>query len=386
MKNCKNGFKFAAIGAIAMTGLLSLGSAAAAAPVDPVAPRVLIVVSSEGRDQGKTRPGFEMDEFAQTWLLLRANGIEIDVASPAGGAVEADRYDPKTDYNARLLADAQAQSQLRQTLATASVRAADYRAVLVMGGKGAMFDLPKDVALQRLIAAVDAQGGTIAAVCHGPAALAEVRRADGQALVAGRRLTGFTNEEEAAFGKKWAKQFPWLLEDRLKGLGARWEEASMMLPKVVVDGRLITGQNPFSTTAMTEAVLRSLGREPLARAAFQEEATLTLARRWLDAEPAEQSRIEALLATDAKLYKIELLAMLGLYQFKQAADDANRRQGLSLMRLAAPYFPHRQLRLAIAEAQQSLGNTAAARRALQALLQEQPDYAEARLALAALPG
>lgn len=330
---------------------LITGAAAPTYAAEPPAPKVLLVVSSEGRDQGKTRPGFEMDEFAQAWLLLRAHGLDVDVASPAGGPVEADRYDASADYNARLLADALAQSKLRATLATASIRAADYRAVFVMGGKGAMFDLPKDPALQRMIAAVDAQGGVIAAVCHGPAALAEVRRADGQLLVAGRRVTGFTNEEEAAFGKRWSAQYPWLIEDRLKAGGARWEEASLMLPKVVVDGRLITGQNPFSTAATTEAVLRALGREPQARTPFREEATMALAQRWLDGEHAD---VQARLAADAAAYKMELIAMLGVYQYKNAADDANRRQGLALMRLAEPHYKHERLAEAIAQARQAL--------------------------------
>lgn len=337
-----------------VTALLAAASlipswATTVAPSAP--PKVLIVVSSEGRDQGKTRPGFEMDEFAQAWLLLRANGLSVEVASPKGGAVEADRYDPADDYNARLAADPQAQAALRQTRATADLKASDFRAVMVMGGKGAMFDLPKDPGLQALLRDIDAQGGVIAAVCHGPAALAEVKRADGQALVAGRRLTGFSNEEEAAFGKKWAAQFPWLLEDKLKAQGARWEEASLMMPKVVVDGRLITGQNPFSTTAMTEAVLRALGTEPLARQPFRDEATMNLAQRWLD---GEQATVQALLAADAKAYKMDLVAMLGVYQFKSAGDDATRRQALSLMRLAEPHFKHERLTLSIQEAKQSL--------------------------------
>lgn len=316
--------------------------------------KVLIVVSSEGRDQGKTRPGFEMDEFAQAWLLLRANGLEVDVASPAGGPVEADRYDPAADYNARLLAEPQAQQRLQQTLATAGLKARDYRAVLVMGGKGAMFDLPKDPGLQQLLSEMDGQGGVIAAVCHGPAAFAEVKRADGQALVAGRRLTGFSNEEEAAFGKKWSTQYPWLLEDRLKAQGARWEEASLMMPKVVVDGRLITGQNPFSTAAMTEAVLRALGTEPAARLPFKDEASMRLAQAWLEGEYAA---VQAQLTADAKAYKMDLVAMLGVYQFKHASDDATRRQALSLMRLAEPHFKHERLALTINEAKLALATT-----------------------------
>jgi len=311
---------------------------------------VLIVVSSEGRDQGKTRPGFEMDEFSQSWLMLRANGLTVEVASPAGGPVEADRYNPKHDYNARLAADPEAQAALRQTRATAGLKAADYSAVLIMGGKGAMFDLPKDPGLQQLLREVDARGAVIAAVCHGPAALAEVRRADGKPLVEGRRLTGFSNEEEQAFGKKWAAQFPWLIEDKLKAQGARWEEASLMMPKVVVDGHLITGQNPYSTSAMTEAVLRALGREPVARQPYKDEATMALAQRWLEGDESVKTQ----LAASPQAYHTELLAALGIYQFKQATDDATRRQALALMRLAEPHFKHEMLGQQMAEARRAL--------------------------------
>lgn len=333
-----------------LAACLLAGAASSPGLAAEPASKVLIVVSSEGRDQGKTRPGFEMDEFAQAWLLLRANGLDVDVASPAGGPVEADRYNPKHDYNARLAADPEALAALRQTRATAGLKAGDYRAVLVMGGKGAMFDLPKDPGLQTLLREMDRKGAVIAAVCHGPAALAEVRRADGKPLVEGRRLTGFSNEEEQAFGKQWAAQFSWLLEDKLKAQGARWEEASLMMPKVVVDGQLITGQNPYSTTAMTEAVLRALGREPVARQPYKDEATMALAQQWLEGSES----VKAQLAATPEAYHTELLAALGVYQFKQASDDATRRQALSLMRLAEPHFKHEMLGKTMAEARRSL--------------------------------
>lgn len=333
-----------------LAACLLAGAASSPGLAAEPASKVLIVVSSEGRDQGKTRPGFEMDEFAQAWLLLRANGLDVDVASPAGGPVEADRYNPKHDYNARLAADPEALAALRQTRATAGLKAGDYRAVLVMGGKGAMFDLPKDPGLQTLLREMDRKGAVIAAVCHGPAALAEVRRADGKPLVEGRRLTGFSNEEEQAFGKQWAAQFSWLLEDKLKAQGARWEEASLMMPKVVVDGQLITGQNPYSTTAMTEAVLRALGREPVARQHYKDEATMALAQQWLEGSES----VKAQLAATPEAYHTELLAALGVYQFKQASDDATRRQALSLMRLAEPHFKHEMLGKTMAEARRSL--------------------------------
>ena len=220
------------------------------------ADRILIVVSGEGRDQGKTRPGYEFDELSQAWLIFQANGFAIDVASPQGGAVEADRYDPQQPFNAALLADTEATRMLAATRRTDQVKAEDYAAIYVVGGKGAMFDLPRDTALTTLLGDAYERGVVIGAVCHGPAALADVRLRDGTPLVQGKALTGFTNEEEAVFGKRWVKEFPWLLEDRMRARGAQWQEAPLMMAKVVVDGRLVTGQNPYSTPGVADAVAR----------------------------------------------------------------------------------------------------------------------------------
>lgn len=124
-----------------------------------------------------------------------------------------------------------------------------------------------------------------------------------------------------------------------------------MMPKVVVDGRLITGQNPYSTTAMTEAVLRVLGRDPVARQPYADEATMALALRWLD---GEQAAAQAQLAANAQAYQPELIAALGVYQLQQARDDAGRRQALSLMRLAEPHVKQELLGQAMQQARQAL--------------------------------
>ena len=243
-----------------VAGFLMASLVHATTPVVPIVPnKVLLVVSSEGRDGGKTRPGFEMGELAQAYSVLRANGLVVDIASPTGGAVVADRFNQQADHIKPFLADMDAQRLLQNTRRIQDVRAGEHRAIMVIGGKGPMFDLPKDTALQKLLAQHYEGGGVLAAVCHGPAALANVTLADGTALVKGRRMTGFTNEEEASFGEKWTKEFPWLLETRMRESGALWEEAALMMPKLVVDGRLITGQNPFSTAQTAEAVVRSLG-------------------------------------------------------------------------------------------------------------------------------
>jgi putative intracellular protease/amidase len=337
--------------------------------------RALIVVSSEGRDAGKTRPGFEMDEFAQAWLILRANGVEIDVASPAGGAVQADKFNPEEAFNAALVADTDAMRQLGATLRTDALRAEDYAAVLVMGGKGAMFDLADDVALRALLGRIYAQGGVVSAVCHGPAALVDVALPDGTSLVAGRALTGFSLEEEALFGKKWATAFRFQLETAMRAQGAFWQEAPLMMPKVVVDGRLITGQNPYSTAAMTDAVLRAMGRSPVARTPWRDEVTMTLAEQAIhgDFEAARRQ-----LAAEPTRYHVELLGMLGYYQLQAAANDAAVRDALTLMQLAAPRMQQPELALGMAEAQWRLGQVGAARTAVEALLAKHPDLKQAR--------
>ena len=356
------------------------------AAVAHAAPKVLLVVSSEGRDAGKTRPGFELDEFAKAWLTLRANGLEVEVASPAGGAPEPDRYNPADDHIQRFKADAQATGALLRTRRTQDVAVGEHAAVFVIGGKGAMFDLPRDAALQRLLSAHFEAGGVLAAVCHGPAALVPLKRADGTPLVAGRRLTGFTDEEEATFGKRWAKEFPYLLESKLRELGAAWQEAPLMMPKLVVDGRLITGQNPFSTVQVAEAVVRALGGTPVAMQAFREEASLALVERWL---AGERAPVQAALRDGAAHYKPDLIAMLGYYQFKAATDADQRRRALSIMELGEPHMPHPRLRVAMAEAHIALGNPSAARELLSTVLAgkaDKDDLDQATKLLQGLPG
>lgn len=359
--------------ALALLGLMLVAATTPAQAADP--DTVLIVVSGEGRDRGKTRPGFEMDEFAQAWLIFRANGLEVEVASPRGGAVEADGYDAEEPFNARVLADADAVRMLADTRATAALRAEDYEAVYLVGGKGAMFDLPADAALRALLAQVHEGGGVVAAVCHGPAALAQVRLADGRSLVEGRALTGFTDEEEAIFGKRWAPEFPFALEAEMRERGARWSEAPLMMPHLVVDDRLITGQNPYSTTAVAEAIVRALGREPVAREPWRDERTMTLVQRLL-AGDADAAR--AALAADLASYHVPLIGLLGYYQLQAAKDEAAVRDALAVMELAAPHMGEPQLRVGIADAHARLGDTVRAKTLLAQVLDTHPTLAEAQ--------
>ena len=345
--------------------------------------KVLIVVSGEGRDGGKTRPGYEFDELSQAWLIFEANGLDVEVASPQGGPVEADRYDATEPFNAALLADAAAMRKLARTRATRDLDAGDYAAVYVVGGKGAMFDLPRDAALQRLIAEAWSNGAVVAAVCHGPAALAGVTLEDGTPLVAGRALTGFSNEEEAVFGKKWAKEFPWLIEDAMRERGAHWREAPLMMPKLVVDGRLVTGQNPYSTAAVAEAIVRALGRTPVAREPWRDERTMALIERLLGSDAGGAA---AALAGDPERYHVELIGLLGYYQSMAAGNDDALRDALRVMELALPHMAHAELKLGAAEAYLKLGQHPQARALVLQALEAQPDLEQARAMLKRIDG
>lgn len=365
------------------TGVLALAVSTSALAAGTVTPdRILIVVSGEGRDQGKTRPGYEMDELSQAWAIFRDNGFDVHIASPQGGAVEADKYDPAHPANARLLADAAAMRELAATRATAALKAEDYAGVFVVGGKGAMFDLPKDKALVSLIGRIHDRGGVVSAVCHGPAALVDVRTADGKLLVANRTVNGFSNEEEAIFGKKWAKEYAFRIEDAMRERGARWEEAPLMLPHVAIDGRLITGQNPYSTTGVAEAVVRATGRTPVARTPDRDERSMVLVQRLLRGDAAGARKALAATPTD---FHVELIAMLGYYQAKAATDDAGLRDALSVMQFARAHYAAPQLDLGMAETHLRLKEHDQARRLVEGVLADKPDQAEAKALLAKIP-
>jgi len=331
------------------TFVLSLGVVAATPVIAAPEPkgRVLIVVSGNGADAGKTRPGFEMDELSQAYAVFADNGLAIDIASPIGGKVEADRYDPAKPYNKRFLADAPAAAKLGLTRSMADVRNEKYDAIFIIGGKGAMFDLPVNADLKALLASTYTANGVIGAVCHGPAAFINVPLADGKKLATGRRMTGFSNAEETLFGKRWAAQFPVLLEDGLRGAGASFSAAPMMLSHVVTDGRLVTGQNPYSTTQAAEAVVRATGRTPKARALWPDERSIALIEAVIDGR-ADEARLG--LAAAPGTYDVPLIAMWGFYRAKTAGDDRpGLAKAIEVMEIAAPHYPEPQLATAISE-------------------------------------
>jgi putative intracellular protease/amidase len=314
--------------------------------------RVLLVVSGYGLDDGKTRPGFEMDELTQAYAVFADNGLQVDIASPAGGAVVADRFNRNKPYNNRFLTDLAASAKLTSTRSLASVGKEQYAAIFIIGGKGSMFDLPINTDLKTLLATTYEAGGVIGAVCHGPAVLMNVPLKGGASLLEGRSVTGFSNEEETQFGKGWLPSFPVLLENGLRGSGAKYSEAPIMLNHVVTDGRLVTGQNPASTAAAAEAVLKAMGLTPASRQPWADERSMALLSQTLTGDAA---KARAAFNADPKLYDVPLIAMWGFFRAKSAGSDhAALTHAVEMMELALPHFSRPELVSGIAEARSKL--------------------------------
>lgn len=220
--------------------------------------KVLIVLTSHDRlgDTGK-KTGFWLEELAAPYYVLKDAGAEITLASPKGGQPPLDPKSDEpmfqTDVTRRFSADESAKAQLAQTVRLDSVDQKDFDLVFYPGGHGPMWDLAEDPNSIRLIESVIAAGKPIALVCHAPGVLHRVTNPDGTPFVKGRYVTGFTNSEETAVGLE--KVVPFLLEDRLISLGAVFSKVKDWGVHTVVDGQLITGQNPASSAEAAEALV-----------------------------------------------------------------------------------------------------------------------------------
>jgi putative intracellular protease/amidase len=226
--------------------------------------KILMVLTSHDRlgDTGK-KTGFWLEEFAAPYYVLKDAGHEITLASPKGGQPpvdpKSDEPASQTDATRRFRSDQEAQAQLASTERLDSVRSSDFDGVFYPGGHGPLWDLAEDPQSKALIEQTLADGKPVALVCHAPAVLKNVTANDGSPFVAGKRVTGFTDEEEEAVGL--TAVVPFLLEDVLKQLGAKFSKAAPFKPHVVSEGLLITGQNPASSEPAAEALLEALTRE-----------------------------------------------------------------------------------------------------------------------------
>jgi putative intracellular protease/amidase len=220
--------------------------------------KILMVLTSHNI-LGKTgRPtGFWLEEFAAPYYVFKDAGVEVTLASPKGGQPpidpKSDLPENQTDAMTRFKHDPVAQAELAHTVKLADVSADDFDTVFYPGGHGPMWDLAEDPVSIFLIEAFWNAGKPVAFVCHAPGVLHRVTPG-GEPLVRGKRVTGFANSEEAAVGL--TDVVPFLVEDELKRLGGLYEKAGDWESFVIVDGRLVTGQNPASSAAGAKALLK----------------------------------------------------------------------------------------------------------------------------------
>lgn len=224
--------------------------------------KILIVLTSHDQlgDTGE-KTGFWLEEFSTPYYVLKDAGASITLASPKGGQPpldpKSDLPENQTESTRRFLADVSAQSELANTTKLADFSADDFDAIFYPGGHGPMWDMPDNQLSIALIEAFVKADKPVAAVCHAPVALVNVRDNNGEFLVKGKHVTGFTNDEEAVVGL--TDVVPFLLEDRLKERGGIFNKAADWTPYIQVDGKLVTGQNPASSEAVAKALLKLLG-------------------------------------------------------------------------------------------------------------------------------
>lgn len=291
-------------------------------PVAPKRGRILAVVTSTGHHgTAMKRAGYELTELARAYYVFQANGYEVDIASPRGGKPpERIDLDDMGEADYAFLNDAAAQRKVAHSIPLAGVDAGRYAAVYFVGGKGAMFDFPDNPDVARIVGDILGRG-VVGAVCHGPAALLGVKLADGKPLVAGRRMTAFTNEEELFLMKDARTRLGFLLQERAVAEGARFVAGPKYIDNTVVDGRLVTGQNPWSAWTVAEAMITALGHRPLARERTAEEGSVELlAAYYRGGMEAARARRVALPRFDKML--VLMHSVVAVMQWR-AADAVN---------------------------------------------------------------
>ena len=216
--------------------------------LDKVKAQVLIIISSD-------KHGYWLPEVLEPYQLLQQAGFEIDIASPLGGKGKASGSSRLSSEQEKWFRQSNLPTKLSNSLTINQIHASDYQAIYFAGGSGPMFDFIYNAALHKLTAEIYESGGVVSADCHGIAALLNVTLTNGKRLITGKKLTAKANHEEGY----WARNnYPFLLEDKITELGGRYSSKAKGEPHVVIDGRLITGQNPASAIPMAKQLVQKL--------------------------------------------------------------------------------------------------------------------------------
>ncbi|MEA5467614.1 type 1 glutamine amidotransferase domain-containing protein [Spirulina sp. 06S082] len=220
----------------------------------------MVLTSHEQLGNTGKKTGFWLEEFAAPYYAFKDAGATIALASPEGGQPpldpKSDTPDSQTKDTERFKADPAAQAAIAQTIELSQVSPGDFDAVFYPGGHGPLWDLAEDAASIALIEAMLGADKPVALVCHAPGVLRHVKAVNGDPVVQGKAVTGFTNTEEEAAGL--TKIVPFLVEDMLRSNGGNYSKVANWQPHVVKDGLLITGQNPASSEPAAKELLEKL--------------------------------------------------------------------------------------------------------------------------------
>ncbi|MBE9192967.1 type 1 glutamine amidotransferase domain-containing protein [Gloeocapsopsis crepidinum LEGE 06123] len=217
--------------------------------------KILIVVTSH-EELGNTgkKTGFYLSEVTHPYDVFTRAGYEVDFVSPKGGKAPMDGVKLEDPLNKAFVDDPKKVKQVENTLQPSQIEPDQYDAIFYAGGHGTMWDFPNNEELAQIAANIYDQGGVVGAVCHGPAGLVNIKLADGEYLIKGKTVSGFTNEEEAAV--ELTEAVPFLLESKLKEQGAEFSKAANFEAHIVKSDRLVTGQNPASAAGVAEQMLQ----------------------------------------------------------------------------------------------------------------------------------
>ncbi|SFU74254.1 Putative intracellular protease/amidase [Pustulibacterium marinum] len=222
--------------------------------------KVLFVVSSHSQkgNTGETT-GYYLSEVSHTWDVLTKAGYEIDFVSPQGGEPPVDGFDLEDPINKKFWENKKYHQKISNSLKPSEVTPSNYAAIFYAGGHGTMWDFADNKKLAKIAASIYEANGVVAAVCHGPSGLINIKLTDNTYLIDGKKISGFTNEEEEAVGL--TDVVPYSLENKLIQRGAKFEKSKPWEVQVSVDQRLITGQNPQSAHAVGEAIVNVLDKQ-----------------------------------------------------------------------------------------------------------------------------
>lgn len=219
--------------------------------------KILFVLTSHSK-LGKTEKdtGYHLSEVTHPWKELYEAGYEMDFVSPKGGHAPVTAFDLDDEINSEFWHNEKYRNRVENTKKPSEINPSEYQAIFFAGGHGTVWDFPENKELQKIAATIYENGGIVSSICHGAAALVNIKLSDGSYLVDGKVVNSFTDDEERAQGLE--DVVPFLVESKLRERGAIFQHAAKYEPKVVVDGRLITGQNPASATPLGQALQRQL--------------------------------------------------------------------------------------------------------------------------------